>query len=133
MKQPIRCVMLVDDYPATNYLHQMLLRETGVVDDVMVCESGEEALRQINRSGAKLPDLVFLDLSLPGINGWTVLEYLEEMHASGLRVPQVGLLSTAVRPEHRRKAATYPLVIGIWEKPLTEELLQRLLPRQLIV
>ncbi len=118
--------MLVDDYAPTNYLHQMLLKEIGVVEEMSVYESGEAAIRHLERQPKRLPDFLFLDLNLRGMSGWKVVEYLEDLHASGRRVPRIGLLSTIVLPEHQRRAQTYPLVVGIWEKPLSEKLLSRL-------
>lgn len=43
-------------------------------------EDGESALEYLN---SRTPDLVLLDLNLPGVSGWDVMKYLVENHGTG--------------------------------------------------
>ncbi|MFZ5806277.1 MAG: adenylate/guanylate cyclase domain-containing protein [Verrucomicrobiota bacterium] len=66
------CILLVDDMPEQLFL----LRECFNVADieVLVAESGESALRQMK---SILPDLILLDLLMPGIDGYEMLTRLK--------------------------------------------------------
>jgi CheY-like chemotaxis protein len=63
-------VLIVEDDAAIRDLIEDLLRDRGYA--VSVAESGIDALEQIRENP---PDLVVLDLMLPGMNGWTFLEH----------------------------------------------------------
>jgi DNA-binding response OmpR family regulator len=64
-------ILVVDDDPEVQQLLGYVLQREG--HDVLSAQTGEEALRAIQRSA---PDLVILDVMLPGIDGFTVCERL---------------------------------------------------------
>ena len=70
-------ILLVEDNPATAQLTIEALRDPKVSYHVDVVEDGEEALHFLHREAAYLaaprPDLIFLDLGLPKIDGRKVL------------------------------------------------------------
>ncbi|HYD51041.1 MAG TPA: LytTR family DNA-binding domain-containing protein [Gemmatimonadaceae bacterium] len=79
---PLR-VLVVDDEP---YARQRLLRLLGAVRGVRVlgeCGTGREALRAVE---AHAPDLVFLDVAMPGVDGLEVARRLGDGAASPLVV-----------------------------------------------
>lgn len=71
-------VLLVEDNPADARMTQMALRDTERAMDIHTVESGTDALAFLRREGphaaAPRPDLVLLDLNLPGVSGHEVLE-----------------------------------------------------------
>lgn len=75
--------LVIDDHPITHLGASRLLRELGYepVDQAM---SGEDALRQLS-GGASAPDLIILDISLPGAGGLDLVAPLREA-APGTRV-----------------------------------------------
>lgn len=64
-------VLVVDDEPNILLSLEFLMQQAGF--DVTTADDGESALERIN---AGLPDLLLLDISLPGISGFDVLERL---------------------------------------------------------
>ena len=64
-------ILVVDDDPEVQQLLDYVLRREG--HTVTLAPSGEEALRAVQKSA---PDLVILDVMLPGIDGFTVCERL---------------------------------------------------------
>jgi len=74
-------VLLVEDNPADVQLTLTALRDARSHNQVHVVADGEEALTFLKRQGANInsprPDLVFLDLSLPKVDGYQVLEAMK--------------------------------------------------------
>jgi class 3 adenylate cyclase/CheY-like chemotaxis protein len=66
-------VLVVDDQPANVRLLEAILMAHGY--DVATAASGEEALRSV---AARLPDLVLLDIRMPGIDGYEVCRQIRE-------------------------------------------------------
>ncbi|MFL5952021.1 MAG: response regulator [Gaiellaceae bacterium] len=67
-------ILLVDDHPLTRSALAGLLAQHGF-DVVGEAEDGREA---VDRAGELAPDLILLDLSMPGMDGLTALPQLRE-------------------------------------------------------
>src|SRR4051794_32203990 len=65
-------VMVVEDDPAIAHLSQQLLATEG--HQVQWCNNGDDALRQVDE---RAPDLILLDLDIPGANGFKVCERIK--------------------------------------------------------
>ena len=66
-----REILIVDDEPGVVVAIQFLMEQQG--HNVLVAERGEDALDLIYKYK---PDLVLLDIMLPGISGWEVCEII---------------------------------------------------------
>ncbi|MEZ5284604.1 MAG: response regulator [Vicinamibacterales bacterium] len=66
-------VLVVDDYPDALQVWSLYLRSAGF--EVLTAADGRDALAQI---GSHHPDLVVLDLELPGLSGFQVARQLRE-------------------------------------------------------
>lgn len=99
-KEPPLQVLLVDDNPGDVLLMQETFEELHVGVEVLTAGDGAEALDTLARGMAdgRLPDLVVLDLNMPGMNG---IEVLQAVRASdGLRhLPVIIMTSTAAEEE----------------------------------
>ena len=72
--QPLRRVLVVDDHPSFRRCVRALLTSEGF-EVVAEAEDGESALEL---AAQLYPDLVLLDIQLPGINGFDVVTRLHE-------------------------------------------------------
>src|SRR5258708_4477994 len=74
-------ILLVEDNPADVHITLTALRDARSQNQVYVVADGEEALAFLKREGSHVsaprPDLVFLDLSLPKVDGYQVLEAMK--------------------------------------------------------
>ncbi len=68
-------IMIVDDEEDIRELVQIMLSREGI--EVLKAENGERGLEMLEEVN---PDLILLDINMPGLNGW---ETLEEMEAKG--------------------------------------------------
>lgn len=66
--------VIIDDEPAAREGVRMLLENDSEISVIAECANGREAITTINE---KEPDLIFLDVQMPEINGFEVLEAIE--------------------------------------------------------
>ena len=119
--------LLIDDNSADNRYNQIILEEMDIVDSIQVAESGFEALKMLDDNDTPQPELILLDINMPKMNGWEFLEAYKNLHTDEHKKQMVVVLTTSLNPEDRKKASEN---LGICEfniKPLTQEMLQRLL------
>lgn len=122
----LHCVMLIDDDPDDNFLHQLVIRDAGLNPEILVAESGEKALNYFAgdaKTDFLKPDIIFLDINMPGMSGFDFLEKYKALPPSIQSGTKVVMLSTSSLPKDQQKASS------IWEhvyyhtKPLTERML----------
>jgi CheY-like chemotaxis protein len=87
-------VLVVEDDPDTMLLMRLVLRNLPV--ELIHVSTGSEALSVLQQAP---PDLVFLDLNLPDMRGWDVLEQIKN-DPDQVAVPVIVLTSHA-EPVHR--------------------------------
>ena len=73
-------VLVVDDNPDHRFLTKRALAPLEM--DVDMASGGEEALRRCTTEGVQLPDLVLLDIKMPGLDGFEVLRRLRATPAT---------------------------------------------------
>lgn len=93
-------ILLVEDNLDDVALTERALRKAKIANKVVVAGSGPEALRYLlgteahpDREGDELPEVVLLDLKLPGMDGLEVLQRLRADRRTGL-LPVVILTSS---------------------------------------
>lgn len=87
-QHPITTILIVDDDPDDQELLQEAIRD---VNDSVRCLSaanGEEALRLLQAANPYRPDLIFLDLNMPRMNGKTFLAKIKQLDGLS-RIPVV--------------------------------------------
>lgn len=117
---PINKVLLVDDDATANYLSKELLESMNAANEIETAESCLKALELIKRSDNA--DVIFLDIKMPGIDGFDFLERLKKLSLE--KKIKVVMLTSSVRPEDKLRAFSYKAVIDYLEKPLTADKVQ---------
>jgi CheY-like chemotaxis protein len=122
----------VDDDEATNYLNQRVIRKADINTEVQLVANGREALEYLTNTGKfsgahVLPSagLIFLDINMPGMNGWEFLEAYRDLPEEQTRRIKILMLTTSINPDEERRAIDIPLVKGFIHKPLTAEKLEK--------
>ncbi|MFK7916627.1 MAG: two-component system response regulator [Ilumatobacter sp.] len=120
-RKRVRCVALIDDNPADNYLHRLVAERSGLVEQVVDFVDPRDALEAL--VGNQLPDntLVLLDIRMPHLDGF---EFLEEFELRGRHRSDVVvmMLSTSLLPEDQERARSFGAVEGFLQKPLTAKI-----------
>ncbi len=78
----IKHILLVEDTPSYQDLMLVAFEENNIPDKLHIVENGEEALKFLRRespyTNVPIPDLILLDLDLPGIHGYELLKTIKQ-------------------------------------------------------
>jgi CheY-like chemotaxis protein len=123
-------VLLVDDDSTTNFLNKALLLRMAVTQQVLTAENGEEALRTLGQTclgpdSAACPQLIILDMNMPGLNGLGFLEAYAQLQLEQQPIVVV-MLTTSLHPVDQARAQEFPIA-DFLTKPLTKEKVTALL------
>ncbi|MAD96294.1 MAG: response regulator [Flavobacteriaceae bacterium] len=129
MKQ-LDTILLIDDDPAINFLHKLVIKKEGVAKEIVAHQSAEAALDYLKENaklGYHYPELIFLDLNMPGMDGWEFIEEYEKLDNTFEQSKIVVMLSTSTDPKDRKKADFTTVVNQFLNKPLRSEDIQYIL------
>lgn len=133
MNPKLNCVLLIDDDEPTNFLNQIIVESLECTKQIKVAQSGEEALDYLahadNKNPSATPDLIFLDINMPAMNGWEFLEKYRTLVHDSKGKAMIVMLTTSLFPEDKMKANEIPEVSAFENKPLTEEKLTGILKK----
>ncbi|MEI6900949.1 MAG: response regulator [Bacteroidota bacterium] len=130
MKKKLNCVLLVDDNEADNYLHTLVLKESSITDNIEIAMDGEEALDFLTSRGKDLPpDLIFLDINMPVMDGWTFLEEYEKLDEILKSKVVILMLTTSVNPSDKNRMEQWNGSVDFLNKPLTLEMIDEIMQK----
>jgi CheY-like chemotaxis protein len=120
-------VLLVDDDYVNNFVTERLLKRANIAKTIKSVRNGEEALTFLSEEKNDCPELIFLDVNMPEMDGINFLKYFKKMILE--KKIRVILLTGHVGPKQKSTLQDlgFPNVI---EKPLTEEKLFAMLEKE---
>jgi CheY-like chemotaxis protein len=130
MKKKLRCILLIDDDDDCNFFHQRLLNKMQCAEKVQIANNGNEALNFLKSSTDgkhPQPDIIFLDINMPGMNGWEFLIEYEKLNEEFKAKIVLIMLTSSLNTDDRDLAMSYPDVCGFNNKYLDKESLTKIL------
>jgi CheY-like chemotaxis protein len=109
--------ILVDDNEADNVYHGLMIGRAGFTGEVLVFETGEDAVAFFRSDPMTAPTCIFLDINMPGLNGFEVAEQATALLADKPSVMLV-VLSSSGSAADRERAASLPVIRRYVTKPL---------------
>ena len=106
-------IYLIDDQPISNFITKKLLEIEGFEGAVKDFTDPTEAFQNVAEDNDAL---IFLDLNMPGMNGW---DFLDAMKAKDI-YHKIIILTSSTSKVDIEKAQEYPCVIKYMVKPLNK-------------
>jgi|Deesub1362A_J573_1020465.scaffolds.fasta_scaffold00151_52 CheY-like chemotaxis protein len=106
-------IMVVDDDSDVIYVHKLILSRAGF--EVVGVESCEECLEKLDEIS---PDLVVMDIMMPGMDGWEACRKIKERNSHS---PPVVMVSVRRDEEDIRKSLEYARADAHLPKPLNKD------------
>ena len=120
LDKPVSHIWLVDDDITVNYVHKRIMeKDLGL--KVTTFSDPVKALDQLKRN-QDIPDLIFLDINMPGVDGFAFMKQILGSHPS----MKVIILSSSVAAEDVSTALSFNQVISYYTKPLRPEMVDQL-------
>ncbi len=125
----VELVMIVDDNDTDNFISKRIIEITRFAKEVEIKSSGKSALEYLeeNKDNAeRLPNLIFLDINMPIVDGFVFLYEFEKFAEDLKDRCKVVILSSSDNKRDIDKIVNNDHVIKFVTKPLTESALNEL-------
>lgn len=130
MSQQKLNVCIIDDDRIYQFTARKTLETIPAVEKIHVCSNGEEGiyhLKQVLNNADELPDVIFLDINMPMMDGWQFLD--EYVQIAKDRNIAIFMVSSSVDEEDIKRAKEYKVVSDYIIKPIGRERFEELLSR----
>lgn len=122
----IKLVYVVDDDPLYIFSMKKVLALTEFCEETKFFKNGQEALVELlpQIEAGTLPDVIFLDISMPLMNGWQFLDQITKYPES--KSIKIYIVSSSIDPYDTGKSSSYDIVTNYIYKPITIEKMKEL-------
>ncbi len=118
-------ILILDDEPFMLKLLARMLANQGF-SSVYCCENGEEALKLVDDAATR-PDLILLDLNMPGMDGIEFVRHLVDRKFAGSLILVSGEDERMLRTTEKLVQAHRITILGYLQKPVQPDALRALL------
>ena len=118
-----RDVLLVDDDEIYNFINKKTLEGIDAIKDIHTALNGQQALDLINEyymGTRSLPEVIFLDLNMPLMDGFQFLEVFKKLNIPGIKKVKIAIVTSSNNPSDIQRAKS----LGIEHyliKPVSQE------------
>ncbi|MCS6822428.1 MAG: response regulator [Microscillaceae bacterium] len=128
--QKVGQILLIDDDPVSNLICENLFKRTSICQQIKAFTQAQAALKYLDevvQRNLQLPEVIFLDLNMPIMNGWDFLEKYATQIATKLphRI-KIYILTSSIDKADKKEAEKIDWVTGFVIKPFTEEKLLKI-------
>jgi len=127
----IKNIFLIDDDPIVNIISKKIIEKAEFAEKIEIytnaCNALKELEEKFQNDKNNLPQIVFLDINMPGKNGWDFLDEFERMCEDIKKNCKVFMLTSSIDPNDVKKSQSYETVKDFIIKPLTKEKLRKLI------
>ena len=126
-------VMLIDDNEIDNLINQKMIEASNITQHIYThtgARSAIEFLKNIEKldelAKKVLPDVIFLDIDMPLMDGFQFLEEFEKLSAEAKDKCRIVMLTSSINPQDVNKSKKYIYVKKYINKPLSQQNLEKL-------
>ncbi|MBN8571712.1 MAG: response regulator [Ignavibacteria bacterium] len=123
-------VGLVDDDKVFQFITGKILKSLNVIDCILQFENGLPLLEYLQNNFDKpesLPDVIFLDIQMPFMDGWQFLQEYSNLKISFAKQIKIYILSSSISLYDREKARSYHQIKDFLVKPVGRDIYTKIL------
>ena len=116
--------LVIDDNYIDNLVTRRLLEICNFAKNIILTESPEDAIESL-RNGTVVPDVIFLDIRMPLMDGFEFMKEFEKLDISKKNI-KIYLLSSSLDPLDIQRSSDNEYITQLIHKPLTRQILEGL-------
>ena len=117
--------LLIDDNYIDNFVTRRILESSNFAEKIIVQQSATAAIDAI-RDGSIRPDVIFLDLRMPLMNGFEFLQEYYKLKEQDKTATKIFMLSSSLDPVDVKRSGQNKYITQFIHNPLTQKILEEL-------
>jgi len=124
--------LLIDDEEVFNFIHTQviqLLEPDAMIKEIRSSRSALQYVRDTMNDAEQFPDVIFVDINIPEMNGFELMEELEKLSPSFVKKPHIYMVTSSLFESDRKRAETFKSLTGFMEKPISSGDVEKMINR----
>jgi CheY-like chemotaxis protein len=125
-----KSVLIIDNDPIYRTISQKIIEKLDLAETIFVKKNGYTAIDfiiNVLATKSKLPEIIFLDIEMPVMNGWEFMDEYCKIENTLLTGIEIYIVSSSISKVDKDKAKSYSEIKDFISKPLTIENLKTIL------
>lgn len=122
--KPSKSIWLIDDDHIFRLILERVIRKNAYFDHIDSFDDGDKAYQALlNKieNGEGFPDVIFLDINMPGWDGWKFLSALSDLGPDIQNESRIYLTTSSIYDEDLEKSKLFSILSGYLVKPIRKE------------
>ena len=119
-------IMIVDDNEIDNYIVKVLLKNNNIASEILEFNSGLKAIEYLELhkdTAASLPEIIFLDIYMPLVDGFQFMDLFNKIESKLIRKCKVCIVSSSIDNHDIVRTKSDKNIFTFVTKPITTEFL----------
>ena len=119
-----RCVLLIDDNDIDNFTNKKKIEQCNFAGQIHLAKNANDGislLKQLEKTPHLLPEIIFLDIKMPEVDGFGFLKLFESLSDAVKSKCNIIMLTSSIDSIDYNRALSNPFVINYLKKPLNIE------------
>jgi len=121
-------ILVIDDGELDNVIFEKVVKKVLSNSRIDACIDPRKAIDKLiaisNTAPLLFPDYIFLDLTMPEMNGWQFLDEFMRLNIDPLRLSKIYVLSSSISNRDINRSLSNPLVVDYISKPINRQKMQ---------
>ena len=120
-------VMIIDDNKIDLYINSQAILRSSFAQKILEYSSAADALkylRQHSNNLAQIPEVIFVDIYMPGMSGFEFMEAYNELPEPIKKHIRVYIISSSIDKQDINRAKADANIVAFHEKPLSKSFLE---------
>jgi len=127
MIKKLHLIVLIDDDHYANLYNEIILKKMDICEEIKVFQNGKEAIDFLTSETSEKPDMIFLDINMPVMDGWEFLAEYNDYLNQGNDPSFITMLTSSINQHDKERAFKSGIVKEFVSKPLLEKHLRVIL------
>ena len=126
----LKTIWVIDDDDIHQFFTKKSIEQFSSDSHICTFSNGKTALddfKKLLHSPDQLPDIIFLDINMPELDGWEMMDQLSELLPQQSHSINIYIVSSSIAASDRERAKSFPEVTGFLIKPINPDTLENVL------
>jgi len=123
-------VLIVDDDLVYRFAAIKTIAATGLAEEIVECNNGQEGISFLSQNlnnPEKLPDIIFLDLNMPVMDGWGFLKAFDKLASQISKPIHIYIVTSSIDKNDVVRSKEFHVISDYVVKPVFKETFNQIL------